>query len=541
MENFWDYSVWGGVNLIAVLLISLILANVLKKAIRPLQASLIPTSVLGGMLLLVLSAVYKAVAKQELFDTAFFGGNGTTNLEIITYHTLALGFIATTFKSSGGKLTKKRTGEIFNTGVTTVSTYLMQGILGILITLIAAMAVPGFFKAAGILLPFGYGQGTGQALNYGGIFENEYGFTGGKSFGLSVAALGFLSASLGGVVYLSILKRKGKITTALGADKAVRSEEIQGANEIPMQESMDKMTVQIALVIMAYLIAFGLMFGLGTLLPGMRSVIFGFNFLLGVLSATLVKTALRGLRKIRLVKKEYVNNFLMTRVSNFFFDLMVVAGVAAIRLSVLENYWVILLIMGVVGLVSTFIYNHFVAKTLFPEYTEEQFLMMYGMLTGTASTGIILLREMDPDFESPASDNMVYQNFPAIVFGFPMMLLATLAPKRPWLVFIILIAFFLVMNVILFRKWVFAFLKTKLSGKFDKLMKVDSGSGGSTAEAPASESAGYSWSVQTPDAAEAKVPLAEQAEAMAETPETADIPAEEAPEGPASEDPQEAP
>ncbi|MBQ6549797.1 MAG: hypothetical protein IJL78_00120 [Lachnospiraceae bacterium] len=541
MENFWDYSVWGGVNLIAVLLISLILANVLKKAIRPLQASLIPTSVLGGMLLLVLSAVYKAVAKQELFDTAFFGGNGTTNLEIITYHTLALGFIATTFKSSGGKLTKKRTGEIFNTGVTTVSTYLMQGILGILITLIAAMAVPGFFKAAGILLPFGYGQGTGQALNYGGIFENEYGFTGGKSFGLSVAALGFLSASLGGVVYLSILKRKGKITTALGADKAVRSEEIQGANEIPMQESMDKMTVQIALVIMAYLIAFGLMFGLGTLLPGMRSVIFGFNFLLGVLSATLVKTALRGLRKIRLVKKEYVNNFLMTRVSNFFFDLMVVAGVAAIRLSVLENYWVILLIMGVVGLVSTFIYNHFVAKMLFPEYTEEQFLMMYGMLTGTASTGIILLREMDPDFESPASDNMVYQNFPAIVFGFPMMLLATLAPKRPWLVFIILIAFFLVMNVILFRKWVFAFLKTKLSGKFDKLMKVDSGSGGSTAEAPASESAGYSWSVQAPDAAEAKVPLAEQAEAMAETPETADIPAEEAPEGPTSEDPQEAP
>ena len=541
MENFWDYSVWGGVNLIAVLLISLILANVLKKAIRPLQASLIPTSVLGGMLLLVLSAVYKAVAKQELFDTAFFGGNGTTNLEIITYHTLALGFIATTFKSSGGKLTKKRTGEIFNTGVTTVSTYLMQGILGILITLIAAMAVPGFFKAAGILLPFGYGQGTGQALNYGGIFENEYGFTGGKSFGLSVAALGFLSASLGGVVYLSILKRKGKITTALGADKAVRSEEIQGANEIPMQESMDKMTVQIALVIMAYLIAFGLMFGLGTLLPGMRSVIFGFNFLLGVLSATLVKTALRGLRKIRLVKKEYVNNFLMTRVSNFFFDLMVVAGVAAIRLSVLENYWVILLIMGVVGLVSTFIYNHFVAKMLFPEYTEEQFLMMYGMLTGTASTGIILLREMDPDFESPASDNMVYQNFPAIVFGFPMMLLATLAPKRPWLVFIILIAFFLVMNVILFRKWVFAFLKTKLSGKFDKLMKVDSGSGGSTAEAPASESAGYSWSVQARDAAEAKVPLAEQAEAMAETPETADIPAEEAPEGPTSEDPQEAP
>ena len=65
---------------------------------------------------------------------------------------------------------------------------------------------------------------------------------------------------------------------------------------------------------------------------------------------------------------------------------------------------------------------------LFPEYTEEQFLMMYGMLTGTASTGGILLREIDGSFRTPAADNMVYQNFPAIVFGFPLMLLANLAP-----------------------------------------------------------------------------------------------------------------
>lgn len=44
---------------------------------------------------------------------------------------------------------------------------------------------------------------------------------------------------------------------------------------------------------------------------------------------------------------------------------------------------------------------------------------MYGMLTGTASTGIILLREIDKDFKTPAADNLVYQNSPAIVFGFP--------------------------------------------------------------------------------------------------------------------------
>jgi ESS family glutamate:Na+ symporter len=80
---------------------------------------------------------------------------------------------------------------------------------------------------------------------------------------------------------------------------------------------------------------------------------------------------------------------------------------------------------------------------------------MYGMLTGTASTGIILLREIDGEFKTPAADNMVYQNFPAIVFGFPLMLLATLAPVRPWLTMIILVAFFAVMNLILFRSFIF--------------------------------------------------------------------------------------
>jgi ESS family glutamate:Na+ symporter len=80
---------------------------------------------------------------------------------------------------------------------------------------------------------------------------------------------------------------------------------------------------------------------------------------------------------------------------------------------------------------------------------------MFGMLTGTASTGIILLREIDGDFKSPAADNMVYQNFPAIVFGFPMMLLATLAPSKPKTTLVILVLFFVVMNLILFRTKIF--------------------------------------------------------------------------------------
>ena len=455
MQNFWDFSVWGGVNLVAVLLISLFGANMLKKAIPFLKKSLIPTSVLGGTILLIIAVIYNLITGDIMFDTAFFGSNGSQTLEVITYHTLALGFIATAFKPSKGRFTKQRNIEIFNTGVTTVATYLMQGVLGLGITLLATLFMKDMFAAAGVLLPFGYGQGTGQALNYGNIFETENGFIGGKTFGLTVAAFGFLSASIGGVIYLNIIKKKRKINLGEDEKENITVEDVQPANEIPMQGSMDKMTMQVAFVLVAYMLTYLFMFLLGKLLPGMKAVIYGFNFLIGVLTATLMKLVFNIFRKKNIVKKGYINDFLMTRVSNFFFDVMVVAGIAAIRLGLLQDYWGIIIILGVVGLIITYVYEYLVAKVLFPEYKDEQFLMMYGMLTGTASTGTILLRELDGDFKTPAADNMVYQNFPAIVFGFPLMLIATMAPVKPILTLIILAVFFIVMNVILFRSFIF--------------------------------------------------------------------------------------
>ncbi len=464
--NFWDSEVWGFVSLISVLLLSLLIANLLKKSIKLLRVSLIPTSVLGGIVLLLCSVIYQLITGNLLFDTAFFGGNGMGTMEIITYHCLALGFIATTFRSGRRSKGMRRTVEVFNTGVTTVATYLLQAILGLTITMIAALIIQGFFSAAGILLPFGFGQGTGQALNYGNIYETEHGFVGGRSFGLTVAALGFLSAAIGGVIHLNILKKKGKITVAEDEGAAsLTAEQIQSPDEIPMNGSIDKMTVQIAIIMGVYMVSYGLMYLLSSLIPGFRSVLFGFNFLFGVLMATVLKWALDMLRRVNIVKKQYVNPFLMNRMGGFFFDLMIVAGIAAIRLDYIKQYWHVLLILGVVGLLSTYWYNHYVARKLFPRYCEQQFMAMYGMLSGTASTGMILLREVDPEYKTPVADNLIYQNLPAIVFGFPMMLLATLAPKQPALTLGILVAFFIVMNLILFRSLIFRRKRRKRTNK----------------------------------------------------------------------------
>lgn len=453
MGNFWDFSAWGAFNLFAVLLSSLLAANMLKRSIPWLDASLIPTSVLGGGILLLASVVYKSATGNEMFDTAFFGGNGSSWLELITYHTLALGFTASALKSSEEKMTKERSVEIFNTGLTTVATYLLQALAGMIVCIIAAPYVQDLLEAAGLLLALGYGQGPGQAMNYGSLYELDYGFVGGKSFGLTIASLGFLSASIGGVIHLNWLKRKGKIVLDKGT--GMPNEQLEEENEVPMQENVDKFTLQIAFIMLAYLLAYLLMYVLGNLVPGMRSTIYGFNFLLGVLAATVLKNVLKFLNKCNIIHRQYTNNFLLTRATNFFFDIMVTASIAAIRLGTIGKYWGVMIAMGLAGLVLTYAYVYFVCRRLFPNYQEQQFLAMYGMLTGTASTGIILLREIDGDFKTPVADNLVYQNFPAMVFGFPILLLATMAPTQPGMTLIIVAAFLVVINILLFRSCIF--------------------------------------------------------------------------------------
>ena len=76
MEAFWDYSVWGFFNIFAILLFSLLVANALKKGIPVLEASLIPTSVLAGILLLVFSMIYDQFSDVWFFETVAFNNSG---------------------------------------------------------------------------------------------------------------------------------------------------------------------------------------------------------------------------------------------------------------------------------------------------------------------------------------------------------------------------------------------------------------------------------------------------------------------------------
>ena len=195
-------------------------------------------------------------------------------------------------------------------------------------------------------------------------------------------------------------------------------------------------------------------FGTKTLKP----MVWGFNFLWGTLLGVLVKMIINRLRKHRWMEREYINNYTLDRIAGTCFDFMIVAGTAAIDFNNLRGIWMPLLLVCALGALVTFIYVKACAKHLYPEYEYEGFFSMFGMLTGTASNGMILLREIDPKFETPAANNLVLQTIPAIAFGFPVLLLMGFGPQSMKACLItlgILAAAFIAFALFIFRKKIF--------------------------------------------------------------------------------------
>lgn len=442
VESFADDSAWAGLVQIFILIGALLLGNVLRRTIPFMRKSLIPSALLGGTIVLLLKLI---PAVNNFIDNDL--------METVTYHCLALGFIATALKKNVGNK-KTTTKTILETGVLQGGVYSMQAMLGIGITIILSL-VAGFpLAAGGVLLALGYGQGTGQALNYGKIFENDYNFQGGTTFGLSIAAIGFFVASIVGVVYLNILRKKGKLRVISSEDYAVnhKLEDFVGENEIPNTESVDKLTINIAIVLAIYGVVYGIMSLVNV------NLIWGFNFLLGSVLALLVRLIFNFFTKKKIFKREPTNNFLLDRISGTMFDMMIIAGVAAIDWGQFSSMWWQLLIICAVGAVATFIYIRLVANNIFKGYEHEGFISMFGMMTGTASNGMILLREIDPKLETPAASNLVYSGLPAIAFGGGLLLLLGYCPNgliESIITFVILLVAFVAFNLILFRNKIF--------------------------------------------------------------------------------------
>lgn len=421
-------SVWAAMIQIFILISFVLIGNILRKVIPFLKKSYIPSSLIGGILLLIVNLICK------------YSTNGSFLLvnpdlmKITTYHALAIGFIAMSLKNTGGSQNKELVKKSTQNGLITGSVYMLQAAFGILTVLVFFWLGKSIFYDAGVILPLAFGQGPGNALTWDinfssvdhmtmigadGLMDTE------GSFGLTMASIGFIVSAIVGVAYINYFRIKGQIVQPTD-DNIDEQIELVSDNEINKRSA--NLGIQLGIIAICYLMTFGIMWAL-SFTDFTKSIAWGFNFIFGVISANLVKVIINFFRKKNIIKQEIINNRQVSKISDFAFDLMIIAGVAAIEIENILNYIWVIVALSIVGTIVTYIYVRIMTKKVFKGYEHDMFLVNFGTLTGTASNGMILLRESDPTFKRDSANIFIISQLPAMIAVAPLLLLLNFSAK----------------------------------------------------------------------------------------------------------------
>lgn len=449
MSEGWAY-IWD----ILVISLFLGLATYIKRSFKFFKNFFIPNAIIAGFIGLLLGP---QVLNLVQFDSEHLG--------TIIYHLMSIGFISLALKDRN--TTKNK--DIVNTGIIIVNGYVLQGIIGFGLSLLMVYTfVPDLFPVFGMLLPLGYGQGAGQAYSMGKSWE-ALGFSNGGNIGLSMAAMGLLWACIGGIPLMNYLIRVKKIRpshTITDPDQNIVKGEIK-KEDIGDAESVDGFTIQLFTIGIIYLATYltlqaltVVLSTLGTFGSTLSAMLWGFSFIIAALYAILFRFIYDSLRKKKVIVREYTSNFLLERISGGAFDFMIAASIAAISISILQQYLIPTFLIGTIGGIITVTYIVFVCKRIYKTDVLENMLALYGNLTGVVSTGLGLVKEIDPNLESSAGRNIVLGSGAGLFVGFPLMLLlnvpvvgfVTNTPSLYLLTMLGLLAYFIMLSVVLYLR-----------------------------------------------------------------------------------------
>jgi ESS family glutamate:Na+ symporter len=436
---------WNSMNYFVLLGILLFIAKIIKEKVPFLNKVIIPTALIAGFIGLILS-------------------NGFLNLIVIdregilhnmVYHALAIGFIALSLKRDKNPTNKK----VWSTGMIIVMTYLLQAIIGVTVVVVF---FSDLFLGAGLLLPLGFGQGPGLATSIGiGYAEGVGKLIEGGALGATIASLGFVVGGTVGVASLNYLARKHNLKVDRIHQENSRIKEKFEFESIKELRVFDALTAQIAIIFAIYGMVYITLVVLenyflpmfGSIGETFIDVAHGFNFLIGILYALLFKKILVAFENKGKNINFLTNNYILSNISSLAFNFLIAAAVMTITIESIKEYYLFVLVLVVFASGFTYAFVSFIVKKVYDKkYSIHYFLGLFGMLTGTASTGLALLKGVDQDFESPVAEEMVVGSGTAISMALPLFALLMfpgLAITQNndifnWLVFIVPVAYFFI-------------------------------------------------------------------------------------------------
>lgn len=391
----------------------LLVGQVIRSRVRWTQRLLLPASVIGGLVGLLVIQLLRTYApgSQPFLADATSGWSALPGFLInIVFATLFLGAtippLKTVWRWAGPQLAY---GQIVAWG---------QYAVGLGLTFLILMRffdVPPMF---GALIPVGFEGGHGTAAGLAQVFADK-GWPDGVHLALGSATVGVVAGVSLGMVLINWAGRRRHCrgaaeqcaTVGTCGDGIVPEGARASAGELSFRsESVETLAVHLAVVAVAILIGLAAKKGLTSLeglwLTNPKNAILGSFplFPLAMLGGVAVQKVFD-----RYDRQSLLDRDLMRRLQGLALDYLIVAALATLKIeAIVTNLgpFVILMAAGIAWNVWCVV---FLARRFLPDYWFERSIAEFGQSTGVTATGLLLLRVADPNLETTAVDAFGYK------------------------------------------------------------------------------------------------------------------------------------
>jgi ESS family glutamate:Na+ symporter len=260
------------------------------------------------------------------------------------------------------------------------------------------------------VLPVGFEGGHGTAAGLGQVFE-EFNWAAGEHYAITSATAGILGAVIVGMALVNWAARKGYVVYKDAIKDTTPGKDGPSAGKLTVSsDAIDAISFHLTIIGIAMAIGWGIKLGLAQLgaVGGNetfakimdRFPLFPLCMIGGLIIQKLAD---------KFDRKKLIDAGLTNRLQNLAMDFLVVAAIATINVKVVEKGIVPLLLLVCAGIAWNVLCVVVLARWMLPDAWFERSIAEMGQSMGVTATGLLLLRVVDPDYETPAADAFAYK------------------------------------------------------------------------------------------------------------------------------------
>jgi len=378
----------------------------LRAKIPIIQRFLFPAALIGGALGFTLMSIGTVVSVDYSVFT------------LAAFHLFSLGFVSIGLTGADdnegakkGKAKQLMRGGLWMALIWTAC-LTMQCIVGGGIIYGLNTFMDPIYEGIGFLAGHGFTQGPGQTVAIATTWETTYKIPDAISVGLSFAAIGFFISAIVGVPLANWGVRKGyahspikELSKDFLSGLFFKGEGTEAGKQTTQPSNIDAFAFHLALLLGVYFVTYMECVLVNRFLPpALKPLTYGFIFMWGMLNGMLARTLLKKFGSVHLI-----DNNIQRRLTGTTVDFMIVATLMAVKIATVLQYIVPILLICIVVSIITFGFILYFGKRS-GDYPLERVLAMFGYCTGTAASGLLLLRIVDPEFKTPVSTEIGFMN-----------------------------------------------------------------------------------------------------------------------------------